>query len=326
MISIEVQIDASDFKAAAARLRELGQDATPIMRRCAGILEAAAEDAFDDEADPVTGAKWKPLAPSTAVARAAAGHAGKILQLTGSLAASLTRDYGRTYAVVGTNKEYAAAHQFGAVTRPHIIRPVHKKALKIPGTGLTEEGVYILFMLAQTPNAREFRSRVAAMLRELRSSRLQHQLSLATESAWRQGYDAGRASALPDVLTAERKARAKTARLLWPFGPVQKRQARRAARYRSMGLSQREIGRLLEIPLRSVQRILKAADALELFDAKSPVLCQGSLLELAAARSNGSMKADGSREPWRALSKASGQTELASACICPAQPNGQRSM
>lgn len=136
MISIEVQIEASDFEAAAARLRELGQDTTPIMRRCAGILEAAAEDAFADEADPVTGAKWKPLAPSTAAARAAAGHAGKTLQLTGSLAASLTRDYGRTYAVVGTNKEYAAVHQFGAVTRPHIIRPVHKKALKIPGIGL----------------------------------------------------------------------------------------------------------------------------------------------------------------------------------------------
>lgn len=37
----------------------------------------------------------------------------------------------------------------------------------------TEEGVYILSILAQTPNAREFRSRVAAMLRELRSSRFQ---------------------------------------------------------------------------------------------------------------------------------------------------------
>lgn len=153
----------------------------------------------------------------------------------------------------------------------------------------TEEGVYILSMLAQTPNAREFRSRVAAMLRELRSSRFQHQLSLATESAYRQGYDEGRASALPDIIAAERKARAETARLLWPFGPVQKRQARKAARYRSMGLSQREIGRLLEIPLRSVQRILKAADALEA--AKAALSVQGSLLELASAQPNGQRSA-----------------------------------
>ena len=57
------------------------------------------------------------------------------MQLTGSLASSLERDFGRNYAVVGTAKSYAAAHQFGAVTKPHVIRARNGKALKIPGVG-----------------------------------------------------------------------------------------------------------------------------------------------------------------------------------------------
>ena len=115
MIRIDVNIDMSDLEVAMTRLREAAQDTTPIMRRCAGVLAGAAKDAFDDEADPVTGAKWQPLAASTAAARPAKGHAGKILQLTGSLASSLERDFGRTHDVVGTNHKYAAAHQHGAV-------------------------------------------------------------------------------------------------------------------------------------------------------------------------------------------------------------------
>lgn len=36
---------------------------------------------------------------------------------------------------VGTNVEYADAHQFGAVIPPHVIEPRNKKALMIPGVG-----------------------------------------------------------------------------------------------------------------------------------------------------------------------------------------------
>lgn len=68
MIRIDVNIDTSDLEAAISRLREKAQDTTPIMRRCADVLAGAAEGAFDDEADPVTGAKWQPLAASTAAA------------------------------------------------------------------------------------------------------------------------------------------------------------------------------------------------------------------------------------------------------------------
>lgn len=135
MIEIDVNIDTAALDAAVSRLRELAADTSPLMRRCAGVLESEAEDAFDEQADPVTGSHWAPLAASTQLSRTLSGHAGKILQLTGSLAASLSRDSGRDYAVVGTNKVYAAIHQFGGTTSAHIIRARYKKALGIPGIG-----------------------------------------------------------------------------------------------------------------------------------------------------------------------------------------------
>ena len=63
----------------------------------------------------------------------------------------------------------------------------------------TEEGVYILSMLANTPRAMEFRARLARLLRELRERRME----LAREAGYLQGRDEARA--LPAV-QAERQA------------------------------------------------------------------------------------------------------------------------
>lgn len=87
------------------------------------------------------------------------------------------------------------------------------------------------------------------------------------ESGYREGYDEGRGE---------------TARLFWKLGPTQKRRLRRVMRYHAMGLSQREIGRLLDIPRRSVQELLKAAEALGLPTEKPARLVQGNLLEVGA--------------------------------------------
>ena len=46
---------------------------------------------------------------------------------------SLSVRYGRDFALVGVNAPYAAAHQFGARTRPHIIRARSKKGLSFYG-------------------------------------------------------------------------------------------------------------------------------------------------------------------------------------------------
>ena len=138
----------------------------------------------------------------------------------------------------------------------------------------TEEGVYILSMLANTPRAREFRAKLARLLREIRERRM----DLAREAGYRQGLDEGRASVAPLL----DEVRGETARLFWKLGPTQKRRLRRVMRYHAMGLSQREIGRLLDIPRRSVQELLKAAEALGLPTEKPARLVQGNLLEVEA--------------------------------------------
>ena len=105
----------------------------------------------------------------------------------------------------------------------------------------TEEGVYILSMLAQTPQARDFRARLARLLRELREQRL----TLAREAGYQQGLDEARA--LPAV-QAERKAG-----WLEGFAEGTARQKRldglkvlsRILGYRSKGLSFTEIGKLV---------------------------------------------------------------------------------
>lgn len=145
----------------------------------------------------------------------------------------------------------------------------------------TEEGVYILSMLANTPRAREFRAKLARLLREIRERRA----DLARESGYLQGLDEGRASALPEVKAAEAKARQDTARLFWRLGPARKRRLRSAVRYRKMGLGIHDIAKLLDVHNREVSSLLDAAEALGLLPPRMgrvsrPV--QGNLLEVGA--------------------------------------------
>ena len=118
----------------------------------------------------------------------------------------------------------------------------------------TEEGVYILSMLANTPRARDFRARLAALLRELREKKLE----LARQAGYQQGLDKGRASVAPLL----DEACASSARLIWKLGPARKRRLRAIVRYRRMGLGRQAIARLLGCHGREVSHLLKAADAL----------------------------------------------------------------
>lgn len=142
----------------------------------------------------------------------------------------------------------------------------------------TEEGVYILSMLANTPRAREFRAKLARLLREIRERRV----DLAREAGYRQGLDEGRAAALPELKAAEAKARQDTARLLWRFGPARKRRLRAAVRYRKMGLGIAAIAKLLDVSNREISNLLKAAEALGELSEKPARPVQASLLEVGA--------------------------------------------
>ena len=139
----------------------------------------------------------------------------------------------------------------------------------------TEEGVYILSMLANTPRAREFRAKLARLLREIRERRME----LARESGYRQGLDEGRAAALPEARAAG-EARQKTARMIWTLGPKDKRRLRAAVRYRKMGLGTGSIAKLLGIGKREAFHLLRAAEALGELPEQPARPVQGSLLEV----------------------------------------------
>lgn len=143
---------------------------------------------------------------------------------------------------------------------------------------LTRDGFSLLVMGFTGAEAVRWKLRYIEAFNALEAAALAQRAELARESGYLQGLDEGRASVAPllDELRGE------TARLFWRLGPTQKRRLRRVMRYHAMGLSQREIGRLLDIPRRSVRELLKAAEALGLPTEKPARLVQGNLLEVEA--------------------------------------------
>lgn len=119
----------------------------------------------------------------------------------------------------------------------------------------TEEGVYILSMLADTPLAREFRAKLARLLREIRERRV----ALARESGYQQGKD--EALSLPAV-QAERKAG-----YLEGLREGQRYRRKRdglalltrVLEYRAKGLNQNEVARLLGIRKQRVSDLMARA-------------------------------------------------------------------
>ncbi|MEJ5227210.1 phage virion morphogenesis protein [Thermodesulfovibrio sp.] len=99
---IKITVDDSELKQLLNDLVQKVSDRRPLMKNLASIMHNAVEENFEQEGRP----RWK---PSQRVKK----QGGKTLQDTGSLAASITTRYDNDSAVVGTNKVYAAIHQFG---------------------------------------------------------------------------------------------------------------------------------------------------------------------------------------------------------------------
>lgn len=111
---IEIEVNITHLAKGLTQLAALGRNMTPLTRDLAEILKGGVDRAFQDEADPETGEKWHPLSPATLKRRAKAGHTGKILQVTGQLAASIQTEHGPHHATVLTSDVRARTHQFGA--------------------------------------------------------------------------------------------------------------------------------------------------------------------------------------------------------------------
>ena len=103
-------------------------DSTTLYRGIAGVLASVVEGNFEAQGRP----EWVPLAKST-IARRTKQNKGstlKILQDIGTLASSISSDYGPDFAVIGAATAYAATHQFGAT----ITRPAHSTKVRLRTT------------------------------------------------------------------------------------------------------------------------------------------------------------------------------------------------
>lgn len=148
---ISVKIDDTEVKGALSRLSSMIDDLTPVMREITGVLADAAEDQFAAEGRP----QWKELATRTIDARTRKKTwPGRILQVSGGLAASVTTRATRTTASIGSNKVYAAIQQLGGKAgRGRRVR-IPARPYLVFGSGEREETMDIL----QRHTARALRS------------------------------------------------------------------------------------------------------------------------------------------------------------------------
>ena len=155
------------------------------------------------------------------------------------------------------------------------------KGEKRPACLLTRDAFSLLVMGFTGAEAVRWKLRYIEAFNTLESAALESRAELARESAYRRGYDEGRASALPDVQDAEKKARKEAAETMLALCPQRRETLKKALRYARMGLSCREITKLLDGNQRQIGHLLSLARKNGLLPpAKAtPALRQGSLLE-----------------------------------------------
>ena len=109
--NIEIRIDNKAVEEALLKVASKCEDMKPLMKNIAGIMADSVEESFEQEGRPD---KWQELAESTIKHRKKTKHwPGRILQVEGQLATSITTQYDSESAVIGSNLVYAAIHQLG---------------------------------------------------------------------------------------------------------------------------------------------------------------------------------------------------------------------
>ena len=108
---IKIKIDDAEVQQRLSAMAQRTANLRPLMVRIAGhMLDAVAQNFQSEGRNP----KWDLLKPSTIRSRARKGRGPHpILRITGQLARSVSRRATDMEAIVGTNKVYAAIHQFG---------------------------------------------------------------------------------------------------------------------------------------------------------------------------------------------------------------------
>lgn len=126
---VTVRLEGDDFAAGFARLAAMGADTRPLMRAIGAGIRDTTQERFDRAEDP-DGHPWKGWSPayaavtkSSGLLRASAMRGG----LMGSIVFAATAHEVR----IGSNKVYAAIHQFGGTIVPKqaktLVFPLGKK-------------------------------------------------------------------------------------------------------------------------------------------------------------------------------------------------------
>lgn len=114
-IDAAVVIDVKRLQRVFLELQAMGADGKGLTRSVAASLLSSTEMAFEQEKDP-EGDKWHEWSDPWRAWRTEHGYVpGKILTLKGDLARSMTTRYADSWAMIGSNREYAAIHQWGGL-------------------------------------------------------------------------------------------------------------------------------------------------------------------------------------------------------------------
>ena len=117
---ITVDINGASARQLLGDIVEHLADGRPLFQRIAGALAAETEANFEAQGRP----HWVPLAAATIAARKKRDKGGSLLSILvdrGTLASSISSEYGPDYALIGAGgaaRAYAAIHQFdGTIDR-----------------------------------------------------------------------------------------------------------------------------------------------------------------------------------------------------------------
>lgn len=128
--TLTLKYEDAELQSLASRLEQALRraDFKPLLKDIGGGLRESTVLRFQQSKAP-DGSTWPKSQRALMIG-------GQTLILTGRLRDSIAAIPRATSVEVGTNVEYANAHQFGAVIPPHLIEPRRAKALRIPGVGL----------------------------------------------------------------------------------------------------------------------------------------------------------------------------------------------
>ena len=116
MAGVTIKLDDSDLQQLLDRVARLPGTLAPIMKNIGLAVVQGAQERFRKEQAP-DGSPWKSLDPDYAASKRGPGILREMGQ-AGGLFGSLTYRVAPSGVEIGTNKVYAAHHQFGSDTLP----------------------------------------------------------------------------------------------------------------------------------------------------------------------------------------------------------------